>query len=151
MNYIKKHMLDEDESAYEGVISKWIVMPSIVYCFLALLLASFLTALWWVAAALMIVFGVAVLIQSVVYVLTTEVTVTNSRVLMKKGLISIETDDLSLHRVEQIEVRQSLLGRVLNFGTVVIQGVGIGAITIRGVKSPYKLRKYVNSAHNEGS
>ncbi len=57
---------------------------------------------------------------------TTETDVTNLRIVHKEGFIQRETFEMSLDKVESVDVSQSILGRILNYGNVRILGVGEG-------------------------
>ena len=58
---------------------------------------------------------------------TTETDVTNLRVVHKTGFIKRRTFEMSLDKVESVDVNQSILGRILNYGDVTILGVGEGS------------------------
>ena len=55
---------------------------------------------------------------------TSEFAITNKRVIVKQGLISRQTLELNLQRVESVSVDQSILGRILGYGTITIIGTG---------------------------
>ena len=61
---------------------------------------------------------------------TTETDVTNMRVVHKTGFIKRRTFEMALDKVESVDVNQSILGRILNYGDVTIMGVGEGKETI---------------------
>lgn len=54
----------------------------------------------------------------------TEVAVTNRRIMMNTGLLSRRSADLLLSKVESVTVNESLLGRILGYGAVVVHGTG---------------------------
>ena len=45
---------------------------------------------------------------------------TNKRLIAKKGIIYRDSNDLILRKCENVRVRQGLLGRLLNYGTVIV-------------------------------
>ena len=53
-----------------------------------------------------------------------EFVVTNKRVIVKTGLISRRTLEMNLNKIESVNVDQSILGRLLNYGTITIIGTG---------------------------
>jgi uncharacterized membrane protein YdbT with pleckstrin-like domain len=76
---------------------------------------------------------------------TTETDVTNLRVVHKTGFIKRRTFEMSLDKVESVDVNQSILGRILNYGDVTILGVGEGRETIRTIASPLAFRNYITA------
>jgi uncharacterized membrane protein YdbT with pleckstrin-like domain len=76
---------------------------------------------------------------------TTETDVTNMRVVHKSGFINRKTFEISLDKVESVDVNQSILGRLLNYGDVTIRGVGEGVETIETIASPLEFRNHITA------
>jgi uncharacterized membrane protein YdbT with pleckstrin-like domain len=72
---------------------------------------------------------------------TTEIAVTTHRIVYKRGLISRNTTEINFKYVESLNIRQPILGRFLDYGTVVIRGTGIGVEPMHNVSKPLQLRK----------
>jgi hypothetical protein len=76
---------------------------------------------------------------------TTETDVTNLRVVHKTGFIKRCTFEMSLDKVGSVDVNQSILGRILNYGNVTIRGVGDSRETIQTIASPLAFRNYITA------
>jgi uncharacterized membrane protein YdbT with pleckstrin-like domain len=76
---------------------------------------------------------------------TTETDVTNLRVVHKTGFIKRRTFEMSLDKVESVDVNQSILGRILNYGNVTVRGVGEGVETIQTIASPLDFRNHITA------
>jgi uncharacterized membrane protein YdbT with pleckstrin-like domain len=76
---------------------------------------------------------------------TTETDVTNLRVVHKTGFIKRRSFEMSLDKVESVDVSQSILGRMLNYGDVTILGVGEGRQTIKTIASPLAFRNFITA------
>ncbi|UWU77415.1 PH domain-containing protein [Bradyrhizobium huanghuaihaiense] len=76
---------------------------------------------------------------------STETDVTNLRVVHKTGFIKRRTFEMALDKVESVDVDQSILGRILNYGDVTIRGVGEGIETIRTIASPLAFRSSITT------
>jgi uncharacterized membrane protein YdbT with pleckstrin-like domain len=76
---------------------------------------------------------------------TTETDVTNMRVVHKTGFIKRRTFEMSLDKVESVDVNQSILGRVLNYGDVTVRGVGEGVETIDTIAAPLAFRNHITA------
>jgi len=77
---------------------------------------------------------------------TSEFAVTDKRVLIKTGLIRRDTLETLLNKVENITVKQGLLGRVLNYGTIHVTGTGSTKATFSNIAAPLEFRKQVQGA-----
>jgi uncharacterized membrane protein YdbT with pleckstrin-like domain len=75
--------------------------------------------------------------------LTSEYAVTTKRVLVKVGLIRRDSLELLLAKIEAIGVNQSVLGRLLGYGTLVITGTGGSMNAYPGIASPMAFRRRV--------
>jgi uncharacterized membrane protein YdbT with pleckstrin-like domain len=73
--------------------------------------------------------------------LVNEYGITNQRVVAKSGLVSRNIEEMSLNSIESINVKQSILGRILNYGSISITGRGNALIVFKDVDSPVEIRK----------
>jgi uncharacterized membrane protein YdbT with pleckstrin-like domain len=72
---------------------------------------------------------------------TDEFAITNKRVIVKTGLISRRTVELNLSKLESVNVDQSILGRILGFGTLHLVGTGGTREVFLNIKKPLTFRK----------
>ncbi len=78
---------------------------------------------------------------------TLEIALTNLRIVMKEGLISRTTHELELRTIEEVNLRQSFLGRIINYGTLDIRGIGDSDdLILKGVADPLAFRREIASA-----
>ena len=76
---------------------------------------------------------------------TTETDVTSFRIVHKTGFIKRRTFEMSLDKVESVDVNQSIMGRLMNYGDVTIMGVGEGKETITTIASPLAFRNSITA------
>ena len=123
---------------------------------------------WLVAAILLVVSGVTAAVPGIVLLClasasviglvalyltfkawfhrwTTETDVTNMRVVHKTGFIQRRTFEMALDKIESVDVDQSIMGRLLNYGDVTINGVGEGRERIRTIASPLAFRSAITT------
>lgn len=72
---------------------------------------------------------------------TSEFAITNKRLIIKTGLISRNTFEMNHSKIESINVIQSILGRILGYGTIVIMGTGSTREPFAAIKDPLTFRK----------
>jgi uncharacterized membrane protein YdbT with pleckstrin-like domain len=84
-------------------------------------------------------------VRAWVHRFTTETDVTNMRVVHKTGFIKRRTFEMPLDKVESVDVNQSILGRILDYGDVTILGVGEGKETITTIAQPLSFRSYITA------
>lgn len=76
---------------------------------------------------------------------TTETDVTNLRVVHKEGFITRRTFEMSIDKVASVNVYQSIMGRILNYGNVTIESMGEAEETIETIASPLAFRNYITA------
>ncbi|MBX9826683.1 MAG: PH domain-containing protein [Xanthobacteraceae bacterium] len=75
----------------------------------------------------------------------TEFAITDRRVISKRGFIMRNTAEMNMDKVESVKVDQSVLGRLLDYGTVTVVGTGQGLEPIRDVASPIAFRNAITA------
>ena len=114
------------------IVSRMFVTETAMLLCLALATVSALAALYWTLTAWF-------------HRWTTETDVTNLRVVHKTGFIKRRTFEMSLDKVESVDVNQSILGRILNYGNVSVRGVGEGSEEIKTITSPLDFRNHITA------
>jgi uncharacterized membrane protein YdbT with pleckstrin-like domain len=76
---------------------------------------------------------------------TTETDVTNLRVVHKTGFINRQTFEMSLDKIESVDVDQSIPGRIFGYGNVTITGVGKSEEKLATVSSPLAFRNAITA------
>lgn len=66
---------------------------------------------------------------------------TNSRVIVSAGIMALQTVDIPLAKIESLRVFQSVGGKMLNYGSVVIHGVGDSMTVVYGIRDPMLFKK----------
>jgi uncharacterized membrane protein YdbT with pleckstrin-like domain len=76
---------------------------------------------------------------------TTEIDVTDRRIVYKRGFIRRHTVEMNMDKVESVDVDQSILGRMLNYGDITIRGTGVGIEPLHNIDAPLEFRNQVTA------
>jgi uncharacterized membrane protein YdbT with pleckstrin-like domain len=151
MAYVDSILEPGETVRYHTTVSWTIYTPAILLALAALaaLLAAFSAAdlvnIGWFAA---VVFGLGAIVAAVPAWFrrwTTEIAVTDRRIILKRGLVRRHTVEMNMQKVESVDVDQTLTGRLFNYGTVTIRGTGRSFETLRMIDAPLKLRSTVTA------
>lgn len=125
-SYIQGVLGSDEQLLYSARVSVWSMLPLLL---IGLLLLPF--------------YGIGLLFWAAAYIRyqTTELGITNKKIIAKFGFIKRDTIELLLPKVESIQVRQSILGRLLNYGSIVVSGAGNPQAPIPGIAAPLQFRK----------
>lgn len=77
---------------------------------------------------------------------STELAVTNRRVLAKTGVIRRHCVDVQNGKVEGLTYQQSIIGRFFGYGSIYVRGTGTGMVPIPYVAAPEVFRRDVSAA-----
>jgi len=93
--------------------------------------------------SMLIVLGVAILlvVWPLIVRAATELAITNRRIIAKYGVLSTRTIELNFKKIESISVQQSMFGRILGFGDVVVIGTGGTREVLKRISDPLGFRR----------
>jgi uncharacterized membrane protein YdbT with pleckstrin-like domain len=135
-SYVENALTKGEQVTYQGKVSIWSLTPLLLLGLIFLVFYG-LGLLFWAIAA--------------VRYLTTELAITNKRVIAKFGLISRSTIEINLQKIESIQVNQGILGRIFNFGSIVVSGAGNPQAPIPGISSPLQFRRaFIDTQESNG-
>ncbi len=100
---------------------------------------------FWIIAGGLCLIALAFAAQTAFHRWTQEIGVTDRRVIYKRGFISRHTAEMNMDKIETVLVEQSLLGRLLGYGTVTIQGTGASIESLRNIADPIGLRSSITA------
>ena len=150
MSYLDK-ILQPDERIVAIGKKHWIIyLPGIGVLILAILIEALQFVVPHAGFALEIVAAIVAVLALILLFRewfdqwNTEIVVTNRRVVYKRGFISRFTREMNMEKIESVAVDQTLMGRILGYGTVDIRGTGAGFEQLRGIASPIALRNAIN-------
>jgi uncharacterized membrane protein YdbT with pleckstrin-like domain len=114
-SYANKHLIKDESAAFETRLH-WITIFTLRSLFT-------LSLLFWFDRGL------------------SEFVITNRRIIIKTGFIARETFEMNLSKIESVNVDQSVLGRILNYGSITIIGSGGTRETFHKISRPLAFRK----------
>ena len=129
-SYIDKVLIAGERIVYQARLSLW---P-----FTGWILLGVVT--------LPIVIGLIILLWVWMRYASTELAITNKRIIVKFGFINRSTVELNLARVESLQVHQSLFGRMFDYGSILISGAGSPQAPVPGIAHPLEFRKFFMEA-----
>ena len=100
---------------------------------------------WW-SAIVAAASGSLILLNHLIILVTTEIVVTTYRFVYKTGLLSRHTQEVSLNKIEEITLNQTVWGRLLGYGQLILRGTGVGVITLPDMDDPIRLRRIIETA-----
>jgi uncharacterized membrane protein YdbT with pleckstrin-like domain len=154
MKYVE-HVLQPGETIVYATSLHWLVyMKAIGFLLLAAvcLIVSLALNAGIAATVLQIVGGLLILLSlfsalgALIRRATTELAITDRRVIYKTGIIRRHTMEMNRSKVETVGVDQSILGRLLNYGTVIVRGTGGSFEPIAYIGDPLTFRSHITAA-----
>ena len=128
MGYIEDTISDDEKIVY-------VVQFHWIYTFIAFMYLIFLGLL---------LIGVFIFIKMMINKWTTERALTNTRYIQKIGWIARNTEEIGISKIEEVDLQQSILGRILGYGSISISGTGSGHILLKDIDAPLLFQKNLN-------
>ena len=94
------------------------------------------------------IIGIPMALYKFLQNLSTEMGVTNKRIIYKIGIISRKTSEQFLKKTESVELQQSITGRILNYGDVRCTATGGSAFVFFDVSDPVAAKRIIEDQFN---
>jgi uncharacterized membrane protein YdbT with pleckstrin-like domain len=147
-SYVEGALIAGEKILHHGRVSWWAVWHLLLAGVVLLIGVVGMVFLIWgwnllLAGVVLLVgvVGIVFLIWAWIRVKSTELAITNKRVIAKFGFISRNTMEIAIQKVESIQVRQTLVGRMLDFGTLIVSGTGTSHAPIPSISNPMAFRR----------
>ena len=90
------------------------------------------------------IIGIIIFLKMMINKWTTERVLTDSRYIQKTVWISRDTEEISIYKIEEVDLSQSILGRILGYGSISVSGTGSGNIFLKSIDDPLIFQKHLN-------
>lgn len=97
-------------------------------------------ALFWIAAIL----GATMCLFYFVLMVSTELGLTDRRIILKKGLFFVDVKEIDLDEFKAADIDHGFLGRFLNYGYIRLDSRFISDATLPAIAGPYRFLKALN-------
>ncbi len=144
-SYVESVLAPGERIVHRAAISHWNFALWYLIGALCLIGAAAAVYVDWqrgpLIAAVLTVVGIVVIMVALIRRGTTELVLTDRRIIAKRGFIARATVEMTLAKVESLHVNQGLLGRMLNYGDLTVVGTGSSLEPLRGICGPLELRR----------
>jgi Bacterial PH domain len=145
MGYVEQHLERDERVVYRGVLHPIVyVGPALVALIGVALLLWSMSAKNGVATMGSLILFTPIVLRAF-EVRQAEFAVTSKRVIMKYGIIQRHSLELLLQKIEGAKVEQDIVGRLLGYGTLVVNGTGGTHEPFRNMAAPLEFRRHVLS------
>ena len=150
MKYVRRVLLPGETIVYETGLHWLVYAHAIVLLILAALIAvgalyvdqQYRIFIQGLAGLILIVALFDALIAAIRR-LSTELAVTDQRVVFKQGILARHTIEMNRSKVESVDVDQSIFGRIFGYGTVMVRGTGGSLEPFRQIDDPLTFRSHI--------
>ncbi|RAR49945.1 PH (Pleckstrin Homology) domain-containing protein [Paraburkholderia unamae] len=145
MKYVESTLLPGERIVCEGHPSFWAMGPRITLSLLLMIWGVIIGTMGTspISAVVFFVAGLLLFGASLLAWWTTELALTNKRLVANFGLVRRRAVELPLGRITTLKIEHSVVGRILDYGSIVVAGAEAPAVTIPGISGPVEFRRLV--------
>lgn len=99
-----------------------------------------------ILAFFVLVLSILKFAQMMIVKATTEIGVTDTRLVYKRGLVARAVGEINIDRIEGVNVLQGVLGRIFGYGRVMVRGMGVGEVVLPPIAQPIRFKKAIEKA-----
>jgi len=153
MSYARKVLLPGEQVIYETGLH-WLVYGRAIVLFVAAVALSVgaqyvpppdTRRLVLGVAAVVLALAVLAAAMAAIRRISTELAVTDQRVIFKSGVFARHTIEMNRSKVESVDVDQSVLGRIFGYGTLMLRGTGGSLEPMEAISDPLAFRTHITA------
>ena len=147
MSYIDGNLLAGERVVFRTRLHWKLLVGPLLFAVVTVLAIPLLVSqgIWHNLALIAPGAGLVAVLVAIIRRQSSDFAVTNKRVMMKVGVFSTRSVEILLSKIEAIAVHQSLLGRMLDYGDIVVTGTGGTEEAFSNIQAPMQLRRAVQS------
>ena len=155
MGRAKNYLSNKERIVYETHLHWVLFIESVSYLVIALLISAaaykyggeYAKLIHYISLPFWLYGGVKVFLEWIQHA-SADFIITNSRVILKVGVLKRSSLSIPLTKIESIEIDQTLIGQLLGFGTIHITGTGTATSKFEYISSPGTFRQRIQQATN---
>lgn len=144
MGYIESNLQPGEEIKYKAKLHLFLFLQPVVLLLLGWWLYGSEAGVLHYGGIFLLFIGVASLVQRIMVKIGSDYVVTNKRVILKTGVVSRKAVDLVLAKCEGLHIKQSVLGRIFNYGTITVT-TGGATSSYPFIADPLAFRREINT------
>ena len=95
---------------------------------------------------MLILIGFYLFVKHLLEYLNSSLTVTDKMLIIKRGIFSTASTEVPYTKINSINVRESLLGKMLGYGDLIVStGNDISGVVFQRIQSPQEAKKAIQS------
>jgi uncharacterized membrane protein YdbT with pleckstrin-like domain len=140
MSYISKNLMTNEQVIFQTRLSNLAYLSPVSMVIVSLFFIKSIPAI----GGFLFVLGLVLIISTFLKIKSSEFVVTDKRVLIKVGILSTQSLETLLTKVEGIHVGQGLIGKIVNSGSIIVKGTGGTNNVFKQIDKPFEFRSAVN-------
>jgi uncharacterized membrane protein YdbT with pleckstrin-like domain len=154
MRYVRRVLQPGETVVYSAKLHWFVYLWAIFFFVIFLVLAGAARSMadkqsvslaLGIAALIFALLALSSALRALIQRATTELAVTDQRVIYKTGLLARHTLEMNRAKVESVAVDQTLLARIFGYGTVTVRGIGSALEPIRNITDPLTFRSHLTT------
>jgi uncharacterized membrane protein YdbT with pleckstrin-like domain len=147
MSFIEKNLANNEKIVYTAKLHWWIYGKNLLLLALALIIGfnAGNSEGGKAFGGLLVFISLIGLVGAYRRSKSSEFVVTNRRIMLKTGVLKRKLVELQLNRAEGLSVDQGIIGRMLNYGSIIVTSGGVKEV-FSPIAQPYEFKKQINNA-----
>jgi len=154
MRYVRRVLQPGETIVYAAQLHWFVFLRTILLLIVCLILVGAavstsdnqnISLAFGIAAVLFALLALGAGLRAFIRRATTELAVTDHRIIYKTGLLARHTVEMNRDKVESVDVDQTVFGRIFGYGTIIVRGIGGSLEPIRNIGDPLTFRSYITA------
>jgi uncharacterized membrane protein YdbT with pleckstrin-like domain len=127
----------------------WVIFLGPLLLLMVALIAGSQIQQLWEASLFIVIFTLFWLGMTWITYYFSSLTIKQKQIILRTGMLVRKTVDIPLNKIESIDIRQTILGSIFGFGSIVIIGTGGTRHVINNLSKPLTCRRHIEQLMHE--
>lgn len=142
MAYIENNLMNNEKIIKFAKPTYKILLLPLIWLILSIVIGF---SFHWISGlCIFVTIALPIGISRLITIYSTELALTNQRVMAKMGLIKRDSFEIKLDKIESIKLDQTIFSRILNYGFIGVYGTGGNRCNIPLIDDPLSFKKLCN-------
>lgn len=134
--------MNQDGVIFQGRLH-WIIFVGPLLCFFGGLFLGLYFSVLKLPALLFVCFGLLWLLMTAITYRVSSLTIQHNQLVLRTGLLVRKTVNIPLSKIQSLDIRQSVLGSLFHYGSLLITGTGGTQYGIENINHPLTCRRHI--------
>ena len=150
--YVEKNLIRDEKIELKAKVNPLYIIKNIIFAIIFIVVGIVVSGIEGIADAgtpiliVCLAIGIIILLVGILRLTSIALSVTNKRVIGKVGVLNVHSLDIHIDKVDSVNIKSTLFGRIFRYYTLVIKSAGEAAVSFPAISNATQFKNTVTEA-----